>query len=280
MLASTENGFEISIISGKNGVLHDTAGRDWTRDAEKDRDEKAAFSSADMTIGLLLLDKCQLVRVCKGDRAIQQVTTVAEVRDFASRLDNPTRDVIDGWSDQRIREIMAECEDNGGAVINSVLAAANKELEELWKTEREAQEGPEETHETGEGTGVPSPSPEAKKRPRKAKKSRSRDHAFMTEVDGQKINLTTKQVEFLERLSENPTWKIFGVKGIYHSDSYADELSDTMTPMAVGAMITTLREKGLLETNMVRSDGKKVCAFKLTVAGAQVYNDLCRRGGI
>ena len=92
--------------------------------------------------------------------------------------------------------------------------------------------------------------------------------------EGRRLILTPKQVEFMERLSENEGWDIKGPQGAYYADSYAEALSDTMTPMGVGAMITTLREKGVLTTEYSRVGGCRKCQFTLTELGQQVYDKL------
>ena len=92
------------------------------------------------------------------------------------------------------------------------------------------------------------------------------------------IILTPKQLEFMERLSEHPEWKKLGINGKYVASEYAEELSDTMNPMSVGAVITTLREKGILITERTRIGGVKCCMFQLTDTGIQIYNKLVVEG--
>lgn len=87
------------------------------------------------------------------------------------------------------------------------------------------------------------------------------------------VLLTPKQLEFIERLSEYPEWDDkLGIPMEFVTWTYAQELGDTMSPMVVGAIITTLKKKGILVTKEYNLHGIKGSIFKLTPLGIQVYN--------
>lgn len=83
---------------------------------------------------------------------------------------------------------------------------------------------------------------EAVNHPRKKSSRSLRKAAHRVVVDGQEIGLTEKHVTFLESLPKCSYWD----RGL-DSSVWVFALTDTgMAPMTVGAMVSTLREKGLL----------------------------------
>lgn len=122
---------------------------------------------------------------------------------------------------------------------------------------------------------VPDPAPEAgggsrgarEERPRKR---RSRDVAF--EHAGSGVTLTARQCEFLRAASGCPCWA--EGDGTLWTDVLLDETG--MGGMSFGAMVSTLREKGLVRVwAESREDGatgrsRKVKAIALTDLGGQV----------
>lgn len=86
---------------------------------------------------------------------------------------------------------------------------------------------------------------EAVNHPKKSSRS-LRKAAYRVEVDGVEIGLTEKHVTFLKNLPRCTYWD----RGL-HSSVWVFDVRDTlamagMAGMTVGAMISTLREKGLL----------------------------------
>lgn len=108
------------------------------------------------------------------------------------------------------------------------------------------------------------------------KNSRSlRKAARRVVVDGQEIGLTEKHVTFLKGLPKCSYWD----HGL-DSSVWVFALTDTgMAPMAVGAMVSTLREKGLLRVmlgeveNMNGRTRHEKC-IELTDAGKKVVEAL------
>jgi hypothetical protein len=105
---------------------------------------------------------------------------------------------------------------------------------------------------------------------KKAKKARrSKDIAF--ESNG--VTLTTKQVRFLQRMSEDCFFEN-GVDSKLWIDVYCETVADEFNPMAVGAMVSTLREKGLISVAQDRVNGKKCKWMMFTETGKQVAKEL------
>lgn len=121
---------------------------------------------------------------------------------------------------------------------------------------------------------------EAVNHPKKSSRS-LRKAAHRVEVDGQEIGLTEKHVTFLKSLPKCSYWD----HGL-DSSVWVFDVRDTlamagMAGMTVGAMISTLREKGLLVvgeeifTNLVRGGrGRKEKYIELTETGKKVAEAL------
>lgn len=105
---------------------------------------------------------------------------------------------------------------------------------------------------------------------RRPRRRRSRDVAF--EHEGTGVTLTARQCGFLQAASGCPCWA--GGGGTLWTDVLLDEMG--VNGMSFGAMVSTLREKGLLEVRAEsREDGatgrsRKVKAVRLTDAGERV----------
>lgn len=88
------------------------------------------------------------------------------------------------------------------------------------------------------------------------------------------VSLTDNQLEFMERLSEYPSWPALGRNDWMVLSDYIDQLLDTMTPMVVGATVTTLKKKGLIRTKHKSVQGVRSCVFQLTDLGVEIYKEL------
>ena len=113
--------------------------------------------------------------------------------------------------------------------------------------------------------------PEAKKtrKPRKVKDAQEFN------VDGTKVLLTTKQVDFIHHLPDTSFWEN-GLESCIWCDVLCDEIGGQFRnkPMTVGAMLSTICEKGLGVRVKDRINGRNCTAFKLTKMGQQVANML------
>lgn len=247
MLTETTRGRVVSIIKNVKGVLHEATGKKWVRDSSEDVPGHAAFSCGEgESKEVIVFTQKELTRVCSGDKAVKEVTNFDEAKLFITGMDYDIRPFAMSWSKQEINSILREAAKQG--------KSANRMMEEL-------------------ATAAYNQS----KKTKIAEDDRAGSKITVndgTQVSGS-VRLSPKQVEFLERMCENPGWDKLGVNGEYYVNKYSEELSDTMNSMAVGAIVTTLREKGVLETKRTGSFGGST--FKLTKLGVKVYYELVRR---
>lgn len=110
-----------------------------------------------------------------------------------------------------------------------------------------------------------------KKQTATPKPRKSKDVAFeMDSIEGH-ITLTKKQVTFLKLLPDTNFWDN-GVESVLWCDCIADDIE--WNPMSVGAMISTLREKGLVTVSKDESRQGHPKAMKFTVVGEVVAEKL------
>ena len=100
-----------------------------------------------------------------------------------------------------------------------------------------------------------------------AKPRRSKDVAFEMDTLAGHITLTAKQVDFLKHLPQTNFWED-GLESILWCDCIADEIG--WNPMSVGAMISTLREKGLVDVRRDDTRQGKPKAMTFTTVGQAV----------
>lgn len=113
-------------------------------------------------------------------------------------------------------------------------------------------------------------SPDAEKKERKPRKSK--DIAF--EDQDEKVTLTAKQVDFILHLSDSTFWEK-GLDSVLWCDVLVDEIGGQFAekPMTIGAMISTLCEKGLATrtkdklTDATTGKSRKGTTFQLTIKG-------------
>ena len=125
---------------------------------------------------------------------------------------------------------------------------------------------------------------EAKKAARKPRKSKDIAFVFTPMGDeSRQITLTAKQVDFLMDLKQTEQWE--GLDSKFWTDVICDELGDVGgqfagKPMTVGAMISTLCEKGLAErakgdfTDPVTNRTRKSTYMVLTELGQVIAGEL------
>lgn len=103
-----------------------------------------------------------------------------------------------------------------------------------------------------------------KKAPRKSK-----DIAF--EMNG--VTLTTKQVKFIKLMPRDDFFEN-GLESTLWIDVFCETITDQFSPMAVGAMVSTLREKDIILIGQDKVNGKKAKWMKFTDLGKQVAKEL------
>lgn len=116
--------------------------------------------------------------------------------------------------------------------------------------------------------------PETEPETPKAKKVRkSKDIAFTYSENGETVvTLTAKQVDFVKHLSDTCFWEN-GLESCIWIDCLCDDIGGQFAgkPMTVGAMISTLCEKGLGLRGKQKVNGKKCTSFELTDLGMKVF---------
>ena len=265
MLVRTTNGKLISIVSNDKGVLTDASGTKWWRRGSLDSPGRAAYSTNIFGDGKVIqFTKDELVRICKGTRAIQTPTTTDELIAATASMGPEVAALAAEKPDQWFREVLFKAEETNQ---NPLSLAGHMLMDELDQSKPE--EAPTEASPLAQETRKAPP--QYKRAPR----AKLQPGGFEDTFEGKRVLLTPKQTEFMERLEENETWERSDPGKWLYGDHYAECLSDTMSPMAVGAMITTLREKGVIRTEYTHIDGRRVCKFQLTELGILVYNRLC-----
>ena len=259
MIVTSMKGKRVSIIQNKRGVLIDTRGKCWIRDAYEDIPERgmAGYSCHDGTDSIRFT-KPELVRICKGDAAIQQLTTVDEVRDYAERLEPKMREAAANWSDQRLREILAEADDTNKSALNLLISKLEAECkraeiqtaartEECLSCERD---GTSLAQENNGGTLVP---------PRKNTPKKAKGNAFESMYNGELMTLTSKQLVIMRAIAA----EVDGDGTCTPTGVLQAAVNAGMSAISAGAVLATLGEKKLL--TVTRTPAGKT--YKLTSAG-------------
>lgn len=257
MIIKSMHGMQVNIVSTDKIDLIDSAGVRWHRDASKDNVSDKLIGYTCDNADTVLLTVEHMKRVCNGNNAINTPTTVPELREYPRRLPARMAEIVDGWPDQTLREILIEADEkhtNPGLLLERKVEAEIKKQEVPQESQEKAQESPQK------------PTP-----PRNTPRTRKQEGSITVTTGDVSVLLTPKQIEFMERLSECPEWSQIPVTGEYSASAYVEELSDTMSPPSVGAIITTLREKGILSTRKVKMGAAKGSVFKLTEMGVVVY---------
>lgn len=268
MIVTSANGEVISILENRRGVLIDSHGRNWLRDASKDKPEQgmAGYSRQDNE-DAIIFTKPELVRVCKGDTAIQQLTTVAEMRDFATRLEADLREIADGWNDQQLREVLVEADNKSCSALNLLVVKLQKESDRLHAAAvAEAEECPScerEGTSLAQENAVGIQAPTRGNTPKKAK-----GNAFEGMFGEELVRLTSGQLAVMHAIFSTLDPK----SGASPTASVAQCVSDEMSAVSAGATIATLKEKKLIVVD--KTSSKKV--VRLTSLGVQVRDALSR----
>lgn len=105
------------------------------------------------------------------------------------------------------------------------------------------------------------------KKARKPRKSKDIAH------ESHGITLTTKQVNFIKMMPEDDFYEN-GLDSTLWIDCFCDTVARTFNPMAVGAMVSTLREKELIYVNVDKINGKKCKYMGFTPLGKKIAKEL------
>ncbi len=108
---------------------------------------------------------------------------------------------------------------------------------------------------------------------KKAKKRAKKNVAFKFEDEDGEVTLTEKQVKFIKLLPNDEFYE-HGLESTLWIDVLCDTLAGEFNPMALGAMVSTLREKYLIYVGTQRMNGKKCKYFGFTQLGMRVAKEL------
>jgi hypothetical protein len=146
------------------------------------------------------------------------------------------------------------------------------------KKDRNIEEATRETEEsitTEEGLKVVAEIEAQEKPKKKAKKRTPKNIGFRNTYNNHEVILTEKQVDFIKHLPDTCYWED-GLDSAIWVDCLCDEIEGQFAgkPMTVGAMISTLCEKGLGKRGKDKVNGRKCTSFALTELGKLVAKDL------
>lgn len=143
-----------------------------------------------------------------------------------------------------------------------------------YSAEMAQEEAKEDTEDT-QNTEALTPASDAKKTPKKAKKNTRKKKVQVGGFEFQEgevhLILTPKQADFLKHLSDSTFWQQ-GTQSTLWIDILCDEITGQFEgkPMTVGAMISTLREKGILAVAIGKLENKKAKYVELTDFGQRI----------
>lgn len=116
----------------------------------------------------------------------------------------------------------------------------------------------------------------AQEKPKKSPKKRTpKNIGYRNTFDNHEVILTEKQVDFIHHLPDTCFWE-HGLDSAIWIDCLCDEIEGQFAgkPMTVGAMVSTLCEKGIGIRGKEKVNGKKCTSFALTELGKLVAKDL------
>lgn len=108
---------------------------------------------------------------------------------------------------------------------------------------------------------------------KKTKKKSKKNVAFTFEDADGIVTLTEKQVKFIKLLPNDDFYEN-GLDSALWIDVLCDTLAGEFNPMALGAMVSTLREKYLISVGVQKVNGKKCKYFAFTELGKRVASEL------
>lgn len=218
------------------------------------------------------LDRIEIIKAYW--MATMAITETREQMDEAWATEEGMQDLMDWYEDEKEAGLTEEDMRKATAETELDAAAENPEisLEQFVELVQEAEDNTE-TEQIEEVQKELAPKAKKERKPRKSK-----DIAYTYYTDDAHTNalftLTAKQVDFLHEMVDTMAWD--GFDHPLYVDLLVDEIGGQFAgkPMTVGAMISTLCEKGLGERETTRRDNHKCTSFCLTEMGQAVAIDL------
>jgi uncharacterized protein YdbL (DUF1318 family) len=144
----------------------------------------------------------------------------------------------------------------------------DEQVDEWMQEINEAREA--QAREQAESDKMAEDAINGKSKPAKVKKPRrSKDIAH----ESHGITLTTKQVRFIQMIPNDDFYE-HGLDSTLWIDCLCDTVAGEFNPMAVGAMVSTLREKELVFVDVDRINGKKCKYLGFTPLGKEIAKEL------
>lgn len=185
---------------------------------------------------------------------------------YNAEAQNGKRISVEEYETKMAEAMLRAAQENGDELTDEMIEQAISDFEESMDTEEiaEARESAQETEEVQK----PASAPKATKKATGGQKKAKKNAAFCITIDGTEITLTAKQVDFIRHLPDTNFWEN-GLDSCIWVDCLCDEIGGQFEnkPMTVGAMISTLCEKGLGTRCKDRISGRKATSFALTGLG-------------
>lgn len=201
---------------------------------------------------------------------------------YNAEAQNGKRISVNEYEAKMAEAMLRAAQENGDDLTDEMLAQAIEDMEfeeaiREFEEERAAEEAEEalESAQSMEEASSTASAPKAKKNGSRGQKKAKKTAAFAVTVDGTEIALTEKQVDFIRHLPDTDFWER-GLDSCIWVDVLCDQIGGQFEgkPMIVGAMISTICEKGLGVRSKERVNGKKCTAFALTGLGKVVAAEL------
>lgn len=147
--------------------------------------------------------------------------------------------------------------------FNELKVAEYEASTDLWEAEADAEKKAREDKVAAD----------AKQAEEAVAKKTKKNVAFTFEDADGVVTLTEKQVKFIKLLPRDDFYEN-GLDSQLWIDVLCDTLAGEFNPMALGAMVSTLREKHLISVGVQKVNGKKCKFFGFTELGKRVASEL------
>lgn len=265
-----DNGYCFAVIDGKKTRCSAASFKMAHEQFVKEENERQNAENAFTNIDPVDAGQSELTETIKAYwMATMAMSETREEMDKVWATEEGMQDLMNWYEDEKEAGLTDEDMQKAIAEVKLDEAAENPEitLEQFVEILQEA----EESANTEAGEEI------AKELAPKAKKTRKPRKSKDIAYEGNGVTLTAKQVDFLHHLPDTCFWEN-GLDSTIWVDCLCDDIGGQFAykPMTVGAMISTLCEKGLgtRATNRKGPRGGKATSFALTELGKLVAAEL------
>lgn len=259
MLVQTITGDTVSLVESRGGKLIDRTGGVWFRYPEADTEDSAGFKC---NKNIMRLHRKQLVRICKGNANIQALMTVEEIKEYIEDMEDELRDIGRSISAEDITTMVALAA--GSKTILGAKSLVDSRVGAMYKKMQ------------AEAASLLSVAPEVEERTMIPPVLRSRPVAIPVAVKNGMVLMTPRQIDFIENLDRMAGWT--GVEGSYTCGEYIAAVGFQNSPSSVGAVLATLKEKGIVRVDQNTVGGSACKMFTLTEVGRQAFRTIKLKG--